>query len=382
MREIYLDNNASTPLAPEVLEAMLPYYREYYGNPSSLHKKGIEAERALKETREKLAGLFHVKTSEVFFTSGATEADNWALKGVARALKRRGKHIITTKVEHEAVLEACHALGQEGYEITFLDVDEYGKVKKEDILGAINDNTIMVAIMSVNNELGTIYPVNEFAKETKTKKEDIIFFTDGVQAFGKLEVNMENVDIFALSGHKIHGPKGIGALIKKENVQIEPLIHGGGQEMNMRSGTENVAGIVGLGKAAEISYENLDKNKKHIQTLRDKFIRTIKEIDDIRINSPEDAICSTVNVAFAGIPAEVLLHALEEKGIYASTGSACASNSGNKSHVLHAIGLDDKYSDSTLRFGLSRYNTKEEIGFTCKVLKEITPELREVTGRK
>ncbi|MDX1608470.1 MAG: cysteine desulfurase family protein, partial [Candidatus Spechtbacterales bacterium] len=307
MQEIYLDNNATTPLAPEVLEVMLPYYREYFGNPSSLHKYGIEAERAVKEAREKLAGIFHVKTSEVFFTSGATEADNWALKGAARAMQRKGKHIITTKVEHEAVLEACNALQQDGYEITFLDVDEYGKIKKEDALGAVNDNTIIVSIMSVNNELGTIYPVNELAKEVKSKKEDIIFFTDGVQAFGKLEIDMEDIDMFALSGHKIHGPKGVGALIKKENVRIEPLIHGGGQEIGLRSGTENVAGIAGLGNAAEISYENLEKNRKHIQTLKDKLIRTIREIDNVRINSPEDSIYSTVNAAFAGIPAEVLL---------------------------------------------------------------------------
>lgn len=382
MKEIYLDNSASTPLAPEVLEAILPYFKEYYGNPSSRHKKGIEAERAVKESRQIIEDVLHVKSSEVFFTSGATEADNLAVKGVARALKRRGKHIITQKTEHEAVLESCKALEKEGFEATYLDVDEFGNIDKEELLKAVREDTVLVAVMHVNNELGTVYPINELAKAVKEKNPQTIFFSDGVQAFCKLEVELADVDLYAFSGHKIHGPKGIGGLVVKEGINTEPLLHGGGQERGLRSGTENVPGIVGLGKAVKISHENLKSNKEHIADLRSQFIRTLKDVPDVRINSPENGQPGILNIAFKGIPSEILLHALEERGIYASSGSACATGKQNISHVLEAININYEYAVSSLRFSFSGYNTLEEVNFTCNALKEVVPELRAITGRK
>lgn len=382
MQEIYLDNSASTPLAPEVLAAILPYYAEFYGNPSSLHKKGIEAERAIKESRQIIADILHVKNTEVFFTSGATEADNLAVKGAARALKKRGKHIITQKTEHEAVLESCKALEKEGFDVTYLDTDEFGNIDKKSLLSAVREDTILVAIMHVNNELGTIHPVGEFAKAVKAKNPETLFFSDGVQSFGKMNLDIKNIDMYTLSAHKIHGPKGIGALLVREGINIEPLVHGGGQEQGFRSGTENVPGIAGLGKAAQISYENIGENSAHIKELREEFIWTLREIKDVQINSPENGLPNILNLSFKEIPSEILLHALEEKGIYASSGSACAMGKQNISHVLEAIKIDYDWAVSALRFGFSRYNTVEEINFTCKALKELVPALRAVTGRK
>ncbi|MEX0870147.1 MAG: cysteine desulfurase family protein, partial [Candidatus Spechtbacterales bacterium] len=346
MREIYLDNNATTKIAPEVLETMRPYFDEFFGNPSSLHKKGIEAERALKESRRVLAGIFHVKEGDVFFTSGATESDNWALRGVAHALKNKGNKIVTTKVEHEAVLETCKQLEKEGFEVAYLDVDESGSVDVDNMLSEVDDKTIMVAVMHVNNELGTIYPINDLAKKAKDKKSDVVFFSDGVQAVGKTEINLENIDLYSISAHKIHGPKGSGALIAKEGVKLLPLLYGGGQESGMRSGTENVPGAVGLAKAVEISCENIEKNKEFAAVMKERFIRTLLDIEDVRINSPKNSVSSTVNAAFKGIPAEVLLHALEEEGVYASTGSACANNKQSTSHVLQAVNVPYEYINS------------------------------------
>lgn len=383
MREIYLDNNSTTPLAPEVLEAMLPYFGEFFGNPSSLHKKGIEAERGIKQARQILADILHVKTSEVYFTSGATEADNLAIKGIAYARKKRGNHIITQKTEHEAVLESCRQLEKQGYEVTYLGVDEYGNVNEKDLIAAITDKTILVAIMHVNNEIGTIYPINEFARLCKKEKSDITFFSDGVQAFGKLEINLDNIDLYAISAHKVHGPKGMGALVVKEGKNLEPLISGGGQESNLRSGTENVAGIVGFGKAAELAYENLKNKQKHFSKLRERFLYLLQNsnsrgLTSVAVNSPEDGIAATINVAFGGVPSEVLLHALEERGIYTSSGSACAGGKQSISYVLEAIRTPYEFINSSLRFGFSRYNTLDEIDFTCKVLKELVEKLREV----
>ena len=394
MKEIYLDNSATTPLDPKVEEAMLPYFREFFGNPSSLHKKGVEAERGIKEARRILADMLHVKTSEVLFTSGATEADNLAILGIARAYKKRGNHIITQKTEHKAVLASCRALKRDGFDITFLDVDEFGNVDVEDLLNAINDKTILIAIMHVNNEIGAIHPINELARVAKRKKHDIIFFSDGVQALGKLEVDLSNIDLYAISAHKIHGPKGVGALIKKESVNIEPIIYGGGQESGLRGGTENVAGIVGLGKAVELAYEDFTGKQKHFKDLQERFLSfcnpsgSITGINDVRINSPRGStprskeVSAIVNVGFRGIPAEVLLHALEQEGVYASAGSACVGNRNQMSHVLKAINVPSDYIKNSLRFGFSRFTTLKDIDFTCEVLKKKVEELRVVTMEK
>lgn len=393
-REIYLDNNATTPLDPKVEEAMLPFAREFFGNPSSLHKKGLEAERGIKEARRVLADMLHVKTSEVFFTSGATEADNLAVLGTARAYKKRGNHIITQKTEHEAVLASCHALEKEGFDVTYLDVDKFGNVKAENLLDAISDKTTLISIMHVNNEIGTVYPINELARIAKRKKHDIIFFSDGVQALGKLEVDLSNIDLYAISAHKIHGPKGVGALIKKEATNLEPIIYGGGQESGLRGGTENVAGIVGMGKAVVLAYEDFAGKLGHFNDLREKFLFSIfpsgstTGIEGVQVNPPTpsggrwEGVPTIINVGFRGIPAEVLLHALEEEGIYASSGSACASNKNHVSHVLEAINVPSDYIKSSLRFGFSRFTTLEDIDFTCEVLKKKVNELRKVTSNK
>ena len=382
MNKIYLDNNATTPLDPKVKEAMLPYLEEFFGNPSSLHIKGVEAMRGIEEARRILADALHVKSSEVAFTSGATESDNWAIKGVAESRKRSGNHIITQKTEHKAVLRSCEYLEGRGFDVTYLGVDSEGRINKDELLNAITNKTILVAIMHVNNEIGTIHPINGLARACKNKKQDIIFFSDGVQALGKLEIDLENIDLYAVSSHKVHGPKGVGALMIKEGVNIEKLIHGGNQENRHRSGTENVAGIVGFGKAVRLMYEDFEVKKKHFEKLQSKFLECLKQIDGVKINSPKDGISTTLNVGFKGVPAEVLLHALESEGIYVSTGSVCSSADKKTNHVLEAIKVPDEYITGSLRFGLSRFNTLQDIEHACKVLEERLKELRKVTSNQ
>ena len=379
MREIYLDNNATTPMDVKVEKAMLPYFWEFFGNPSSLHIKGVEAMRGIEESRRTLAETLHVKSGEIVFTSGATESINTAIKGVALAKQKRGNHIITQKTEHKAVLRSCEYLESKGFEITCLDVDGEGRINKQELVDAITDKTILVAIMHVNNEIGTIYPVNDLARACKNKKQDILFFSDGVQALGKLEISLENIDLYAMSSHKIHGPKGVGALVVKEGVNLEKLIHGGNQENRQRSGTENVAGIVGFGKAVGLMYEDFAEKKEHFSKLREKFVQCLEQIDGVRINSPKDGVLTTTNVSFSGVPAEVLLHALEGEEIYVSTGSACSSANRGASHVLEAIKVPDEFITGSLRFGLSRFITLEDIEHVCKILGEKLTELRKIT---
>ncbi|MEX0672932.1 MAG: cysteine desulfurase family protein [Candidatus Paceibacterota bacterium] len=378
---IYLDNNATTPVDSVVIEAMLPYFTERYGNPSSLHSKGTEAERAVSNVRYQLAELLGVKESEVVFTSGATESLNTAILGIARANKRKGRHIVTTAVEHDAVLSSCQVLEEEGWEVSYLKTDQYGMVTPEQVSEVVREDTALVAVMQVNNELGTINPVNDIAYAVKKKKDDVYVVVDGVQAFGKMSVDLTHIDAYAISAHKFHGPKGVGALVVKEGVKqrMKPLIVGGGQEFGIRSGTQNVPAIVGLGKAVELAYSNLRQNRDHIQNLREYLLSVFTQIDDVVINSPESGLETTLNVSFLGVSAETLLHTLEEKGVYFSTGSACSTNNKIKSHVLEHVTDRQDVKNSSVRFGLSRLNTTEEIENASQIVREAVEELRSAT---
>ena len=384
MSETYLDNNATTPVAPEVIEAMRPFFDERFGNPSSLHRKGVEAERAVTDARHTLADMLGVSEREVIFTSGATEAVNMAIRGLAERNPRMGRHIVTTAVEHDCVLSSCQALEEKGYEVSYLKTDEYGAVTPEAVVDAIRDDTVLVAVMHVNNELGTINPVEEIARAVKGTQKQPYMIVDGVQAFGKLIVDLSHIDGYAVSAHKIHGPKGVGALVLKEAAQQRtlPLIVGGGQEFGMRSGTQNVPAIVGFAKAAERAHSGRGEHREHMDMLRNMLRNYVEEVADVVINSPNDALATTFNVAFLGVPAETLLHALEENGIYVSTGSACSSNNQIKSHVLEHVSGRQEVIDSSIRFGLSRMNTREEIERVGEVLKEKVEELRRTLPRK
>lgn len=380
-REIYLDNNATTPVAPEVFEAIRPYFCQRYGNPSSLHRKGIEAERAVRASRSTLARLFGVPEAAVIFTSGGTEGDNLAIKGTARALRRRGTHIITTQVEHPAVLESCRELESDGFRVTYLPLNGEGRVEPADVLAALSDETILVSIMHVNNELGTIFPVEEIAARLKRQRPEIVFHSDGVQAVGKLKIRLDHIDLYTISGHKIHAPKGIGALLVRGDTSLRPLLTGGGQERGLRSGTENVPGIVGLARAVELMYENFEALQAHFARLRDRFLAGLSEIPGVRVNSPAHSVPTTVNVSFSGIPAEVMLHALEAEGIYVSTGAACSSRKGRRSHVLEAAHLPPEVIDSSLRFSFSRYTTVEDIEMALQVIRRVVPLFAGVARR-
>jgi cysteine desulfurase len=381
MREVYLDNNATTPVDPEVEKTMLPYFREFFGNPSSLHKKGVEAMRGIEKARSKIADALHVKSLEIVFTSGATESINWAIKGAVFARQKSGNHIITQKTEHKAVLRTCQYLENKGFNITYLNVDSEGRVNKDELVNAITGKTILIAIIHVNNEIGTIHPINNLARVCKNKKHDILFFSDGVQALGKLQISLENIDLYAMSSHKIHGPKGVGALFIKEGLKIEKMIHGGNQENRHRAGTENVGGIVGFGRAVELMYEDFDSKKKHFNKLRNKLWENIEKIEYTRFNSPKDGVLTTINASFRGVPAEVLLHALEQEGIYVSTDSACSSASIKASHVLEAIKVPKDFIGGSLRFGLSLFLSEDDIEHASEVLDKKVKKLRsEING--
>lgn len=384
VREIYLDNNATTPVAPEVLEAMLPYLRECYGNPSSAHQKGREAERALRASRAAVARTLGVDESEIVFTACGTEGNNLALRGVARALKREGTHIITSQVEHPAVLETCRDLETEGFRVTYVGVAPTGALAPEAVLEAITDETILISLMHVNNETGVIFPVEELARRIKRTHPKIVFHSDGVQAVGKLPLRLTDIDLYSLSGHKFHAPKGVGVLVVRRGVRLKSVMTGGGQERGLRSGTENVAGIVGLARALELAYTDFETKQRHFQELRERFLTGLQDIPHARLNTSAPAIPTTVSVAFWGVPGEVLLSALESEGIYVSAGSACASAHKahrRRSHVLTAMGLEPAVIDSSLRFSFSRYTTLEDIDETLRVLKTMVPKLQAV-GRR
>ena len=385
MKEIYLDNSATTMAYPEVGELVRKVMCEDYGNPSSMHRKGVEAERHIKEAKETLARLWKVQEKEIFFTSGGTESDNLALVGAARANKRAGNHLITTAIEHPAIINTMRYLEEEGFQVTYLPVDRYGRVRLDALQEALCSETILVSIMCVNNEVGSVQPIQEAAGIVKAYNKNILFHVDAVQGFGKYRIYPKKlkVDMCSISGHKIHGPKGIGALYIDEHVKIRPILFGGEQQKNIRSGTENVPGIAGLGLAARMIYQDLDAKVEKMRELKQHFIQGVQEIPDTAIHGLYDETSAPhiISVGFAGIRSEVLLHALEDKGIYVSSGSACASNHPQISGVLKGIGAGQEFLDATLRFSMSEFTTRQEIDETLQTLYNIVPMLRRYTRR-
>lgn len=381
-RFVYADNAATTKTAPEVLEAMLPYFGEGYGNPSSLHQKGREAKAALTTAREKIATILGAKPNEIYFTSCGSESDNWAIKGAAHANANRGKHIISTKIEHHAVLHSLESLEKEGFEVTYLDVDSDGRVSPEAVVAAMRDDTTLVECMFANNEVGTIEPIKEIAAAVKAKNPRTLVFTDAVQAVGNIPVNVADlgVDMLALSGHKIHTPKGIGALYIKTGTRIQNLVDGGGQERGKRGGTENLPYIVGLAKALEMAVGGLDEMKR-VEKMRDRLIDGIlAEIPHARLNGPrEGRLPGNVNISFEFIEGESLLLLLDMAGICASTGSACSSTSLEPSHVLISIGVPVELAHGSLRLSISRDNTDEDVDYILEKLPGIVQRLRDMS---
>ncbi len=379
--KIYFDNAATTPVRKEVYEEILPYFMQYYGNASSVYTIARESKKALEKAREQVAKVLNAEPSEIYFTAGGSESDNMALKGVAEALEKKGKHIITTKIEHHAILHTCEYLEERGFEVTYLPVDEYGKISLEELKKAIRNDTILISVMFANNEIGTIQPIAEIG--AIAKERGIYFHTDAVQAVGhvKIDVQKMNIDLLSLSGHKLCGPKGIGAIYIRKGVNIKPLIHGGAQEKRRRAGTENIAGIVGLGKAIELAEKEMEENTKKLIYLRDKLIHGILEkIPYSKLNGhPTDRLPGNCNVSFEFIEGESMLLLLDSKGIAASSGSACTSGSLDPSHVLLAIGLPHEKAHGSLRLTLEYYNTEEEVDKVLKELPDIVSRLREMS---
>ena len=387
MKQVYLDYSATTPVKDEVVKEMIPYYTERYGNPSSLYSQGLDAKDGLEEARRRVAGLINAEPREIFFTSCGTESDNWVLEGTADTLKNKGKHIITTKIEHHAVLHTCQYLEKQGFEVTYLDVDSEGFVKPEALEKAIREDTILISIMMVNNEIGTIEPIKELA--AVAKDHGVHFHTDAVQALGNVPIDVKElgVDFLSISAHKIYGPKGVGALYTRSGLKISSFMHGGAQESKRRAGTENLAGIAGFGKAAELAGKNLENHIEHSSKLRDYFWKKIEEnITGVQLNGPkEQRHPGNLNVSFDYIEGEAILLMLDANGISVSTGSACSSKSLVPSHVLEAIGVSITKMNGTVRFTVGDFTTKEDIDYTVDVLIKIVERLRElspVTGQE
>ncbi len=389
----YLDNAATTQVYPDVRDVMMQTMSEDFGNPSSLHMKGVDAEKYIKEAKKIFADILKVQEKEIIFTSGGTESNNMALIGAARANCRRGRHIITTAIEHASVYNPLIALEAEGFEVTYLPVDEHGMVLIEALKSALREDTILVSVMCVNNEIGTIEPLDQISAVIKAYNPEILFHVDAIQGFGKLRIypSRLHIDMLSISGHKLHGPKGVGVLYIKDRVKVKPLILGGGQQKDMRSGTENVPGIAGIGAAAKEVYDNFDAKIENLYALRHNFIEQLKTIDSVVINGFENRTDEAdsfskgpaphiVSASFENIRAEVLLHALEEKGVYVSSGSACSSNHPAISGTLKAIGVGKKYLDATLRFSFCLETTKEELDYCIGQLKVLVPMLRRYTA--
>ena len=384
--EVYLDNSATTRAYPEVGELVYKVMCRDYGNPSSMHRKGVEAEHYVKDAKETIAKSLKVNAKEIFFTSGGTESDNLALIGVARAKKRRGNHLITSSIEHPAILNTMrHLEEEEGFRVTYLPVDAAGRIRLDALKEALCEDTILVSVMYVNNEVGTVQPIEEAVQMVKAYDPQIIFHSDAVQGYGKYRIYPKRmgIDLLSASGHKIHGPKGIGFLYIGEKVKITPIVYGGEQQKNIRSGTENVPGIAGLGLASEMIYKDLDMKVALMRELKAYFIEGLKKIDRTVIHglTDEGSAPHIISAGIAGIRSEVLLHTLEEKGIYVSSGSACASNHPAISGVLKGIGAAQEYLDATLRFSMSEFTTKEEIDYTLETLYNCVPMLRKYQRR-
>lgn len=378
---IYLDNAATTKVSEGVLEAMMPYFREEYGNPSGVYEFAMKSKKAMIEAREAIAKELGCEPNEIFFTSGGSEADNWALVGIAEALKEKGRHIITTRIEHHAILHTCKWLEKQGVRITYIGVDEQGIVKVDELKRAICSETVLISVMAANNEIGTIQPIAEIAKIAK--EHGILFHTDAVQAFGHIPINVKEmgIDLLSSSAHKLHGPKGIGFLYVKNGLRLPSLIHGGGQERGRRAGTENVPGIVGFARAVKEASEHMEENARKQQELRDYFCgEVLRRIPYSRVNgSRSNRLPNNVNFSFQCIEGESLLIMLDMKGICASSGSACTAGSTEPSHVLVALGLPEELSHGSVRFTLSEETTKEEIDFTIDKMEEIIKNLRNMS---
>ncbi|MBP5310399.1 MAG: cysteine desulfurase [Lachnospiraceae bacterium] len=381
--ECYFDNSATTRVYPEVVTAMNDIMLMQYANPSSMHRKGMEAEMALRNARQTIAKTLKVDDRNILFTSGGTESDNMALIGCATAASRSGKHIVTTRIEHPAILETCAYLKEQGYEITYLNVDKNGLIDLNELEDSIRSDTTVVSIMHTNNEIGAVEPVKEASKIIKKKNPDTLFHVDAVQGYGKFVINpkKEGIDLMSVSGHKIHGPKGIGFLYIANGVKINPIIHGGGQQKNLRSGTENVPGIVGLAKASQLIYERLESDRANMYAMKERLIKGLLEIEDIKINglTGMDSAPHIVSASVGGVRSEVLLHALEDRDIYISAGSACASNKPAISETLKAIGVENRFLESTVRFSLCGDNSMDQIEYALEAIRGILPMLRRFT---
>ena len=385
MREAYLDNSATTRCFPEVVALMNKIYLEEYGNPSSMHHKGVEAEKEITEARKTLAQILKVKEKNLIFTSCGTESDNIAIIGGALANMRRGRHLVTTMIEHPAVLESMKYLESQGFEVTYLPVDEYGIVSPDLVENVVRDDTILVSVMHTNNEIGAVEPIREIGKRINAKNPSAIFHVDAVQGFGKAQIYPKKwgVDLLSVSGHKIHAPKGVGFLYIADKIKVKNLIFGGGQQGGMRSGTENVAGIAGMGLAAKILYEDFDERIDRLYALREKFLDDISDIPDLRVNGPAGRKCAPhiISLTVPGVRAEVLLHALEEKGVYVSSGSACATNRPHTSATLEAIRLPRAYLDNTIRISLAEMTCEEDMQQASAALHDVIPFLRQYTRK-
>ncbi|MCI5588102.1 MAG: cysteine desulfurase NifS [Lachnospiraceae bacterium] len=378
---IYMDNAATTQTYPEVVEAMTPYFTEYYGNPSSIYSFAGESKKAVEDARKTIADFIGAKPEEIYFTGGGSESDNWALKATSEAYASKGKHIITSSIEHHAILHTCEYLERKGYEITYLDVDEYGTVNPEDVEKAIRPDTILISVMTANNEIGTIEPIKEIGEIAK--KHGVLFHTDAVQALGHIPINVDdmNIDMLSASGHKINGPKGIGIMYIRKGVKIGSFIHGGAQERKRRAGTHNVPGIVGIGKAVELAAKNMESRMEKETKLRNHLIeRVLAEIPYSRLNGHrENRLPNNANFCFRFIEGESMLILLDQNGVCGSSGSACTSGSLDPSHVLLAIGLPHEIAHGSLRLTISEKNTMEEVDYTVDKLKEIIERLRSMS---
>ncbi len=383
--EIYLDNSATTRVFPQVAELMTKIMCEDYGNPSSLHLKGVQSEQYMKYATGVLAKILKVNEKEILFTAGGTESDNLALVGCAMANRRRGRHLITTQIEHPAVLQTMRYLEQQGFEVTYLPVDAYGRIRLEDLQRALRPDTVLVSIMHTNNEIGSLQPIAQAGELIKRINPNTLFHVDAVQGFGKSRIlpKRMNIDLLSASGHKIHGPKGVGFLYVDEKVKINPILFGGGQQRGMRSGTENVPGIAGLAMAAEMLYAHLESDNERLYELKQHFVDGVSQIEGVQVNglTGRDSAPHVVSVSIAGIRSEVMLHALEDKRIYVSAGSACSARKPQPSATLQAIGIDKALLESTIRFSFSVFTTQEEIDYTLEAMYDMIPMLRRYTRR-